>query len=109
MSSVIIKRGRTKPLWHGHPWVYSGAILRETDCQSGQVVDVLDENGSLIGRGFYNARSQIRVRLMTSRDEVVDDALLNARLNGAEALRRRIGLPNDSTNAYRLVNSEGDG
>ena len=23
MTTVIIKRGRAKPLWFGHPWVYS--------------------------------------------------------------------------------------
>ena len=28
MSTVHVKRGRAKPLWFGHPWLYSQAIER---------------------------------------------------------------------------------
>ena len=107
---VVLKSGRAKPLWHGHPWVYSEAIARtEGNPDAGAVVDVVDQAARLIGRGFFNPRSQIRVRMMTRRDEAVDDALIGRRIASARALRRRLGLPNEETTAYRLVNSEGDG
>src|SRR5206468_1645091 len=65
-------------------------------------------DGRLIGRGFYNPRSQIPVRLCTRADERLDAAFLRARIARARALRTRLGLPSDQTTIYRLVNSEGD-
>src|SRR5579863_699233 len=109
MATVLLKRGRANPLWQGHPWVYSGAILREDgEYSAGDVVDVADAEGRLIGRGFVNPRSQIRVRMMTNRDEAVDAQLIARRIDEAIGLRARLGLPSAETNAYRLVNSEGD-
>ncbi len=107
---LVLKKGRANPLWHGHPWVYSGAILREEGtAQPGDVVEVRDAEGRYIGRGFYNPRSQIRARVMTWRDEAVDAQLIARRIEEARGLRVRLGLPSAETTAYRLVNSEGDG
>ncbi len=109
MSRVFLKRGRANPLWHGHPWVYSGAVEREEGAaEPGDAVDVCDSDGRFIGRGFFNPRSQIRVRMMTFSDEPVDAALIALRVKEAASLRKRLGLPSEKTNAYRLVNSEGD-
>jgi 23S rRNA (cytosine1962-C5)-methyltransferase len=106
---LVLKKGRANPLWHGHPWVFSGAILREDGtAEAGDVVDVVDVEGRLIGRGFYNPRSQIRARVVTFRDEAVDPALIRRRVAEAAGLRTRIGLTNPDTDAYRLINSEGD-
>ncbi len=109
MAIVFLKRGRANPLWQGHPWVYSGAIAREEGSyQPGDVVDVADAEGRFIGRGFVNPRSQIRVRMVTQRDEAVDAALIARRVQEARGLRERLGFPSADTNAFRLVNSEGD-
>src|SRR5260370_41221376 len=110
MAKLVLKRGRANPLWHGHPWVYSGAILREDGAyQPGDVVEVSDAEGRLIGRGFANPRSQIRVRMMTWRDEPVDAPLIAARVREARALRERLGFPSQAATAYPLVTSAGDG
>ena len=74
----------------------------------GDVVSLTDHDGRFIGKGFYNARSQIPVRLCTRADEAVDAAFLRRRIERARAARARLGLPSADTNAYRLVNSEGD-
>ncbi len=109
-TTVYLKRGRANPLWQGHPWVFSGAVLREEGTpEPGDVVDVRDVEGRFIGRGFHNARSQIRVRMVTQREEAVDGAFIRRRLEEAGGLRRTLGLPSAETDAYRLVNSEGDG
>lgn len=109
MARLVLKKGRANPLWHGHPWVYSGAILKEEGAyEPGDVVDVSDAEGRLIGRGFVNPRSQIRVRLMSWRDEKIDAGLIGRRIGEAVSLRTRLGFPSAETNAYRLVNSEGD-
>jgi 23S rRNA (cytosine1962-C5)-methyltransferase len=109
-ATVYLKRGRANPLWQGHPWVYSGAVAREEGSyEAGDVVDVSDAEGRYIGRGFVNPRSQIRVRMVTTRDEAVDEKLIARRIKEAIGLRARLLLPSAETNAYRLVNSEGDG
>jgi 23S rRNA (cytosine1962-C5)-methyltransferase len=106
---VILRKGRAKPLWFGHPWVYANAVGRvEGDPAPGGVVSLVDHDGRFIGRGFFNPRSQIRVRLCSRADEAVDAAFLRRRIARAKAVRARLGLPSPETNAYRLVNSEGD-
>jgi 23S rRNA (cytosine1962-C5)-methyltransferase len=106
---IFLKRGRANPLWHGHPWVYSGAVEREEGtAEPGSAVEVCDSDGRLIGGGFWNPRSQIRVRMATWRDEPVDAALITKRIAEAAALRVRLGLPSEATTAFRLINSEGD-
>src|SRR5262245_26068279 len=109
MATVILKRERAKPLWHGHPWVFSEAIARvEGQPADGDAVAVQDAEGHLVGHGFFSARSQIRVRLLAGdeRAEPPGDELLRARLEAALRLRRDfLGLPSSDTDGYRLVHS----
>ena len=108
-AKVVLRRGRARPLWFGHPWVYANAVERiDGDAAAGAAVSLVDHDGRLIGRGLYNPRSQIAVRLLTRTDEAIDAAFFRTRLQAAVALRRRLGLPSERTSAYRLVNSEGD-
>lgn len=112
MGAVQIRKGKARPFWFRHPWVFSGAVDRvRGNPGDGDVVDVLDADQSFIGRGLYNARSQIRVRVLThDADETIDDAFFIARLDRAVALRRDIlRLDAQGTDGYRLVHGEGDG
>lgn len=108
MSVVTLKQGRAKPLWFGHPWVYSEAVERNEGLTPGGEVRVVDHDGRFIGRGFANPRSQILVRVASRRDVPLDAAWLDERLASARSLRKGLGLPSPETDAYRLVNSEGD-
>ena len=109
-AKVVLRRGRARPLWFGHPWVYANAVDRlDGQAEPGCVVSLLDHDGRFIGRGIYNSRSQISVRLLTRIDEAVDAAFFVRRLRAAQTLRLVLALPSARTTAYRLVNSEGDG
>jgi 23S rRNA (cytosine1962-C5)-methyltransferase len=109
-AAVVLRRGRARPLWFGHPWVYANAVDRvEGKAEPGSVVSLRDHDGRFIGRGIYNARSQIAVRLLSRVDEAVDAAFFVRRLRAAQELRASLALPSPATTAYRLVNSEGDG
>jgi 23S rRNA (cytosine1962-C5)-methyltransferase len=109
-GKVVLRRGRARPLWFGHPWVYANALDRvEGNPDPGAVVSLLDHDGRFIGRGIYNSRSQIPVRLLTRVDEPIDGTFFLERLRRTVLLRAAVGLPNSRTTAYRLVNSEGDG
>jgi 23S rRNA (cytosine1962-C5)-methyltransferase len=122
-ATILLKKGRAKPLWFGHPWIYSDAVASMRGAaEPGDVVAVCDEQERFIGLGFWNPRSQIRVRMCTLAADsaqslredsgvvhTVDGAWVRHRIEQAVDLRRRLGLPSAETTAYRLVNSEGDG
>lgn len=114
---VTLKRGRSKPFWVGHPWVFSGAIHKVEGAvgDTGGPCVVLDERGNTLGAGFYNPHGAIRVRILqhrrtTDRDFEVTPllTLVEARLKAALERRRALGLPAEGTTGYRLANAEGD-
>lgn len=92
-----------------HPFIYQ-RMVRSADpaAKPGDVVQVYDKYGQLLGRGFYNPRSQISVRMLALGDVPVDDAFWQTKIEGAVALRRQLGLDR-ITDAYRIVHAEGDG
>jgi 23S rRNA (cytosine1962-C5)-methyltransferase len=90
----------------GHPWIFSGAIASGlSDVGPGDAVRVHADDGRVLGVGYANPRTTIAVRMVSTDDEVLDDALVARRIDEALALRR-VALP-DAT-ALRLVNGEGD-
>lgn len=109
MATVILKKGRARPVLQHHPWIFSGAIARiEGEAQDGDVVVVRDAGGNFLARGTLNRRSQITVRLLTwDQDQAIDGDFWRARL--AQAITGRRALAGDpATTAYRLVNAEAD-
>jgi 23S rRNA (cytosine1962-C5)-methyltransferase len=108
---VYLNPRRAKPFFLRHPWVFSGAAARvEGSPEKGAIVTVADANGKFIGRGIYNADSQILVRLLTwEPDEAVDEAFWRRRLEAALRLRRDVLRLPEIADAYRLVFSESDG
>jgi 23S rRNA (cytosine1962-C5)-methyltransferase len=104
---VTLKPGRERSVLNRHPWLFSGAIA-EARCQPGEVADVYAADGRWLARGYYNPRSQIRVRLLTwDPEEAIDADFWRRRL--AQAIEGRRRLPNWPSTALRLVNAEADG
>ena len=105
---LILKTGGERRQQRGHPWVYDGEIIRlEGAPTDGVVVDCCSVHGTFLGRGYFNSRSKIRLRVLTRNvDEGVDAVLLRQRL--ARALSRRQTLYPEAT-SLRLVHAEGDG
>lgn len=110
MNQVILKKGRAKPVYHKHPWIFSGAVARIVgDPADGDLVQVRDAGGNFLAHGLLNRHSQIVVRLMNWRqDEAPDAAFWRRRIE--RALAGRAALAADpATDAYRLVHAEADG
>ncbi len=74
----------------------------------GDVVTIYDKAGGFFGRGLYNPRSIISLRVLTHRDVPVDDAFWRSTLSRALELRRKLRI-DEVSDAYRLVHAEGDG
>ena len=75
---VVLRKNTERLLRRGHPWVYSGAVAQcAADLPPGSIVDVLDSRGVFVGRGYYNAQSNIAVRMLTrDRHEDIDVAFV---------------------------------
>lgn len=103
-----LKSGKDRPVRFGHPWVFSGALREGAPAvEPGTVVRLLASDGECLGRGYYHPSTQIAVRMLTRADEEIDASFFARRLDAAIALRRAVVAAD--TDAYRLVNGEGDG
>ena len=111
-ATIYLQPGKDKPVRQHHPWIFSGAVARvEGQPAPGDLVDVADARGEWLARGYYNASSQIVVRLLTWRrdeDSGCDAAFWRSRLAAAAAMRSELHLEPETT-AYRLVYAESDG
>ncbi len=99
-----LKKALGRVIAEGHPWIFKDA-LEGPRFQPGRVAAVFDKLGSFVARGITDS-GPIGLRVMTTRDEAIDDALFRRRIEAAAALRDRVIPP--KTNAYRLLHGEGD-
>lgn len=106
---IYLKRGKEESLKRYHPWVFSGAIQKMDDSiAEGDIVDVICNDGSFIGKGHYQVGS-IAVRILTFKDEAIDAKFWHEKLSSALNMRISIGIAdNPNNNTYRLVHGEGD-
>ncbi len=106
--TVSLKPRREAPLLAGHAWVFSGAIHQlSRPAEPGEIVDVRTAEGAFVGRGYYHPQTDIAVRLLTRNpDETIDVDFLRQSIRRAATLRETFDY--DRTNAFRLINSEGD-
>lgn len=105
---VHVINGRQKKLLQGHPWVYGNEIERvEGEPEDGGLVAVQDFRGRYMGTGFYNSRSLITVRLLTHRQEEIDDTLIASRVRAACDYRKFV-MRRPGTDACRLIYGEAD-
>lgn len=104
---IVLKKGKEKPLLRGHPWVFSGAVAKvEGDVSPGDVGEVYSMEGQFFGIGHLNPHSQIILRLLTQKKEELGEKFFRERISKAAVLREK--RLRGKTNAYRVVNGEGD-
>jgi 23S rRNA (cytosine1962-C5)-methyltransferase len=104
---IRLKPGKERPVRFGHPWVFSGAIDGlDPAIAPGTTVTVHAADGTFCGRGYVNPRCVITGRMLTRIDEPIDAAFIARRVATACLLRRALVPP--ETDAYRVINGEGD-
>ena len=94
-----------------HPWVMERSVIPPAaEIPPGETVDLLFTDGRWIGRGIYNPRSRIRLRLYQwDQTQQLDTAWLHGQMARAFAMRRQRMASQGALDALRWVNSEGDG
>ena len=115
MITVHLKPHKEESLLRFHPWVFSGAIRSiqldanypYAEPQEGEVVQVVDNKGNILGVGHYQIGS-IAVRMLAFGVSELPENFWHDRIAEAYAMRVRLGLVSADNNSYRLIHGEGD-
>ncbi len=109
MRALKISPASARFIDAGHPWVIRDEVTGDTDgFRPGDPVELVDTRGVYVARALVDPRSRVVARVVARRRIPIDDALFQARAQGAVSLRRSL-LADGSTTAVRLINAEGDG
>lgn len=106
MTRVILKKGRDKALLRGHPWIFSGALASLPKVAPGSILPIYSAEGEFLAQGYFNPGNSLVGRILTFTEGDIQIEL-KRKLAEAIALRKQFFGP--TTNAYRLINAEGDG
>lgn len=105
--AAIVNRKAVARVHAGHLWIYRSDIERLENAGPGDIVEVRNQRGLFLARAFYSSKSQISLRLLsTDEGQSIDAGFFRERIRAAA--RRRDRVVRD-TEAFRLVNAEGDG
>jgi len=93
----------------GHPWIIADSYTRRWPAgQAGQVVELKDAEGRFLATALLDPQDRIVARVLARERMLLEREWLRPRLEAAIRLRQSHADLGD-TNAYRLVNAEGDG
>ncbi|AFD25577.1 class I SAM-dependent rRNA methyltransferase [Deinococcus gobiensis] len=105
--SVTLKPGAVRRIAGRYPFGHAGDIAsHDAGIAPGEVVDVRDPGGPLVGRGYFNPEGATPLRMLTWDKRDIDLAFYRERVRAA--LKRREGRITD-TDAVRAVYAEADG
>ncbi len=92
MAVVVLKKGQGREFKAGGLWIYDNEIDRVVgDYKDGDIIELHDFDNYFLGYGFINSHSKIRIRMMSrKKDNPVDDALLQRRIQNAWEHRKNI-------------------
>ena len=104
---IQLKPGKDAPVKRFHPWVFSGAIAKQSpNLQDGDWVNVVSSRDEFLGTGHYHNGS-IAVKIISFQEIESKSDFWKKRILNAWDLRAL--LPLEKTNAFRLIHGEGDG
>ena len=93
----------------GHPWMIADAYTKKWPAgEAGDLIELTDASGRFLATALLDPKDRIIARVLSRQPMRLDRLWIKKRLERAIALRRN-HADLDDTNAYRLVNGEGDG
>jgi len=105
MVKVVLNKRIALRIANGHPWIYNNEVASVTgDPAAGDIVDVYYHDNKFVGRGYINPQSQILVRLLTRKQEPINDQFFEDKIRQAWQYRKHTG----HTENCRLVFGEAD-
>ncbi len=109
-AELIVTPRAADSVRRGHPWIFRSNLVARggrslPDRPS--VVHLWSEQGVALGNGVFDPESPIAVRVWSTTNEGFNQRVFNERL--VQALRcRSVWLHGAHTDAYRVLNGEGD-
>src|SRR5205823_887469 len=61
---LTLKPGKQRVVANRHPWIFAGAIAKESGNADAAIANLVDGNDKLLASGFYSQHSQIRMRAL---------------------------------------------
>ncbi len=109
MNQRIVSADTVRMLELGHPWVIADAFTRRwPKGKAGELIQLVNEQGKPLAVALLDPDNRVVARVLTGKPFKLDSSWLRKRFQAAFSLRKKhANLSN--TNAYRLVNAEGDG
>ncbi|MCC6804170.1 MAG: hypothetical protein IT319_14915, partial [Anaerolineae bacterium] len=111
-GTIVIKKDREKPIRNQHPWIFSGAIDEvRGNPTPGDIVTVVSHSGTFLARGYWNPTSQIQVRILTWRDEEINEDWWRQALKravDARVLENWRQRHQSDPYGFRIINAEND-
>lgn len=106
MSKIYLKRKISPRVANGHPWIFNNEVEKvEGDVKAGEIVEVFSHDKKFIGKGYFNSKSQILIRLLTrNRSEEINEQFFIDRINKCWQYRKQTGYIENC----RLVFGEAD-
>ncbi len=106
LPTVLLRPGDADRVLAGHPWIYTGSILRLTaPAEDGALVQIKDHRQRFLGVGLYNSKSKILVRVIGPERVDINVAFFVERIRAALSIRQR-HMP--EAKSFRVVNAESD-
>jgi 23S rRNA (cytosine1962-C5)-methyltransferase len=106
MKKITLKKGKEKPILFHHHWIFSGAVKSIPLLEQGELVEVYTESNQKLGIAYTNPKGSLFGRMLAFGETSTNDAIEQA-IDDALSLRQTL-FENSYTNAYRLINGEGD-
>ena len=103
---VTLKKKIRQRVLNGHPWIFSNEVQEVSgDGEAGAIAEVFTHDKKFLGKGYYNPRSQIIVRLLdrNKATEINEDFFYNRVLQAWE-YRKQLGYIENC----RLIFGEAD-
>ena len=103
---VILKKGEGRLIKGGAAWIFDNEIdTIMGSVKDGDIVLVKDFDGYVMGRGFINSNSKIRVRMMSrNKDQQIDADFIRMRVKNAWEYRK----DTVDTSSCRVIFGEAD-
>lgn len=104
MIVVTVRRQKAPKIKNRYGWVFADEISDILADRDRGIANVFGEDGDFLGKGLFLKGASKTVRMLTLREEEIDESFFLGRFRQALAFRDRIGC----NAAYRLINAESE-
>jgi 23S rRNA (cytosine1962-C5)-methyltransferase len=106
MQKIYLKGKISQRIANGHPWIFNNEVEKaDGDIKGGEVVEVFTHQKKFVGKGYFNPKSQIWIRLLTrNRNDEINEDFFLTRISECWKYRQKLGYVENC----RLVFGEAD-